>query len=174
MNDTTIPSYYDSAEQMRFVKHTIDNDVLCLGNEFQELYAQVNECTWFDDLSNAYTPIVTCKDEYFEHTKEHHGDDLRTLIDAMREWHENDGCDGFGPYDNYYNDYIEHLRYQQELQEVMQWFVVTEWLADHLKRIGEPVLSTNNHKLWGRTCCGQSIELDGTFQEIYNNINKGE
>jgi len=58
----------------------------------------------------------------------------------------------------------------EEPQEIMQWFVVSEYLAEKLESIGEPILSTDSHKLWGRTCYGQSLELDGTFQEIYRGL----
>lgn len=55
-------------------------------------------------------------------------------------------------------------------QEPMQWFLVDSYLAEKLEEIGEPVLHTDSHTLWGRTCCGQAVELDGTFQEIYRNL----
>ena len=54
-----------------------------------------------------------------------------------------------------------------EFKEVFQWFIVSEYLAQKLSEINEPILTTSSHYLWGRTCYGQSIELDGTFQEIY-------
>lgn len=57
-------------------------------------------------------------------------------------------------------------------QEIMQWFLVDSYLAKRLEEIGEPVLHTDSHTLWGRTCCGQAVELDGTFQKIYRNLDK--
>lgn len=66
----------------------------------------------------------------------------------------------------------EDFTVDTEYTEVFQWFLVDSYLAGKLEEIGEPVLHTDSHTLWGRTCCGQSVELDGTFQEIYQNLNK--
>lgn len=162
-----IESWFKSDLERLAVRSYLNNEIYCLGNEFQELYAQVNEC-WMDNVSNLMTPIETDKREYFNYVKEYISEDLRDLIDAMKEWYENgQGNDDYGPYDNYYNQYIEHLRDNQEIQEIFQWFIVSNWLADKLESIGEPVLYTDNHALWGRTCYGQSIELDGTLQKVY-------
>jgi hypothetical protein len=53
-----------------------------------------------------------------------------------------------------------------EFKEVFQWFLVTDWLANRLDEINEPLLRNDYGQWWGRTCCGQSIELDGTIQAI--------
>ena len=55
---------------------------------------------------------------------------------------------------------------EPEIQDVMQWFIVSTWLANRLREIDEPVLDYMGLELWGRTCCGQGIVLDGTFQNI--------
>ena len=161
-----LEDWFKSELEKTAVNAYIDRQILTLSNEFQELYAQANEC-WFEDVTNLYTPLETDKQEYFDFIKENDSDDLRTLIDALKEWYENDGGDDYGPYDNYYNQYIDHLKDSQEMQDVMQWFIVSDWLADKLEIIGEPILNTDSHKLWGRTCYGQAIELDGTLQKVY-------
>jgi hypothetical protein len=51
-------------------------------------------------------------------------------------------------------------------QEVMQWFRVDCQLARDLESIGEPVLVNDYGCWWGRTCCGQALSLDGTFQRV--------
>jgi hypothetical protein len=50
--------------------------------------------------------------------------------------------------------------------EVYQWFRVSGWLAQKLKQIGECVLDNEFGEWWGRQCCGQSIEMDGTLQKV--------
>ena len=112
---TKLESWFKSEEEREFTKNVIQNEIYCLGNEFQELYSKWNEC-WFDDVSNLFD--------------EETGED----------------------------------------KEVMQWFIVSSYLADKLESIGEPVLRTDSTCLWGRTCCGQAIELDGTIQKIYRNL----
>jgi hypothetical protein len=49
-------------------------------------------------------------------------------------------------------------------QEIFQWFLMSEEIINQLHKRGEPIL---NGKYWGRTCCGQSIELDGVIIEIF-------
>ena len=53
-----------------------------------------------------------------------------------------------------------------EPQDIMEWWAVTEWLANHLIDIGEPVLDSDYGVWWGRTCSGQAIDMDGTIQRI--------
>lgn len=166
MTALKLEEWFKSEGEKIAVQAYIDRQIFCLGNEFQKLYAAKNEC-WFENVVNLHTPIETCKHEYFDYVKENLSDSFSDLKDALREWVENEGDDNYSPYDNYYNEYIEHLRDQQEMQDVMQWFIVSDWLASKLIEIGEPVLSTDNHTLWGRTCYGQSLELDGTLQKVY-------
>ena len=51
-------------------------------------------------------------------------------------------------------------------QEVYQWFAVSEWLHGELAESGQPTIDNEYGYWWGRTCCGQSIIMDGTLQEI--------
>jgi len=51
-------------------------------------------------------------------------------------------------------------------QEVFEWWLVTRWLAEELRAIGEPVLDNGFGYWWGRSCTGQAILLDGTLQVI--------
>lgn len=53
-----------------------------------------------------------------------------------------------------------------EQQEIYEWYLVSEWMAKKLDAQGEPVLYGDYNYYWGRTCTGQAIILDGTFQKI--------
>jgi len=53
-----------------------------------------------------------------------------------------------------------------EPQEVYEWWIVTRWLADELRDIGEPVLNNDYGYWWGRTCTGQAVIMDGTLQQV--------
>lgn len=59
--------------------------------------------------------------------------------------------------------------YEPAPQEPMEFYFVSEWLGEQLKKINEPVLCDEFRSgvLWGRTCSGQSIELDNTFWDIF-------
>jgi len=50
--------------------------------------------------------------------------------------------------------------------EIYEWWAVTEYLAEKLEEIGEPVLSNSYGHWWGRTCTGQAMIMDGTLQRV--------
>ena len=54
-----------------------------------------------------------------------------------------------------------------EFKEVLQWYLITEYDYDKLNAIEEPVYYSEELDMWfwGRTCCGQLIEADGTIQQ---------
>jgi hypothetical protein len=62
---------------------------------------------------------------------------------------------------------------ESEIQEILQWWIVDAYIARKLKAICEPVLSANSLYFWGRTCCGQHVSVDGTFQKIYRSLDRG-
>ena len=62
------------------------------------------------------------------------------------------------------------VRDHAEPAEVYEWWLITEWLAEQLRELGEPILETDYGTWWGRTCTGQGILGDGTFQEIAHKL----
>jgi len=59
-------------------------------------------------------------------------------------------------------------------QEIYEWWFVTEWLYKRLRKAGEPVINSAYGYLWGRTCTGQVIWLDGVIQSIYAETRSGQ
>lgn len=57
-----------------------------------------------------------------------------------------------------------------EPKEIFEWWAITDWLAGKLENVGEPILFSDYGTWWGRTCTGQSIELDGVIQKITENL----
>ena len=55
--------------------------------------------------------------------------------------------------------------------EALEHWIVSDWLADRLEERGEMV-SKNIHGLtiWGRTCSGQAISLDGVICDIFDEL----
>lgn len=77
-------------------------------------------------------------------------------------------------YDNCRN-ILETVIYEHEdavevIKDVLEWWIVDTWMYNKLNEIDQVTLAANGLYFWGRTCSGQSIELDGTFQTIYQNI----
>jgi len=58
--------------------------------------------------------------------------------------------------------------------EAAQWWRVSRWLCDELRKIGETVLDNDYGSWWGRRTGGQDILMDGTLQQIAAQFERGE
>ncbi|HSW97552.1 MAG TPA: hypothetical protein VLF89_07040 [Candidatus Saccharimonadales bacterium] len=58
----------------------------------------------------------------------------------------------------------------RQLQEIYEWWLVSDWLEIKLKMHGEPVLSNNYGSWWGRCTTGQVTYLDDVIRDIYDEI----
>ena len=50
--------------------------------------------------------------------------------------------------------------------EVLEWWLVTPYMAELLKENGEVILSDYDCYWWGRTTYGQALYMDWVIQEI--------
>ena len=139
-------------KQKEFIENRIDRDIARLANDVVELIQKTNEC-WFEDVAN--------REEYRcgecgETAKYRNGKVMQQCRCNLAEDEDPDWV------------YPEELDMEPEQQEIMQWFILSDgWIADKLEGIGEPVLTWENQKFWGRTCCGQNVVLDPTWWNIY-------
>ena len=60
----------------------------------------------------------------------------------------------------------EELQNLNEYSEIMEWWLVTPYMAELLKEKGEVILSDYDCYWWGRTTSGQALYMDGVIQEI--------
>lgn len=61
-----------------------------------------------------------------------------------------------------------HFDTEGEPVEIMQYYLVSEWLAYKLKEREKAVtMDFYGLPIWGRTTCGQSIKMDSVICEIY-------
>lgn len=58
-----------------------------------------------------------------------------------------------------------------QLKDIMEWYLCDSWMIKQLEKQGEPVLKTDFGDWWGRTCTGQAILLDSVIEKIYDSIN---
>lgn len=58
----------------------------------------------------------------------------------------------------------------QPMQEVYEWWVVSDLLTIKLRQYGELILSNEYGTWWGRCCTGQAVFLDGVIEKIYDEI----
>ena len=64
----------------------------------------------------------------------------------------------------------EELQNLDENSEIMEWWLVTPYMAELLKEKGEVILSDYDCYWWGRTTSGQALYMDGVIQEIAKQI----
>ena len=55
--------------------------------------------------------------------------------------------------------------------EVLEWWLVTPWLAERLKEQGEIIIEELGCRWWGRLTSGQAIYMDGVIQKSAEKIN---
>ena len=61
---------------------------------------------------------------------------------------------------------FDSLQNFDDSSEVMEWWLVTPYMAELLKEKGEVILSDYDCYWWGRTTSGQALYMDGVIQEI--------
>jgi len=60
-----LPKYYKSYDEKNFVERVIQDDIRCLANDVQELYAAQNDC-WFEDVENFFNEETDEPHEVFQ------------------------------------------------------------------------------------------------------------
>ena len=60
---------------------------------------------------------------------------------------------------------IDHIHNLDD-EEILEWWLVTDWLAELLIENGECVLSEYGCNWWGRTQSGQAIYMDAVMTNI--------
>lgn len=56
---------------------------------------------------------------------------------------------------------------EPEMQEALQFWLVSDWLADKLEEVGAPLArDVLGFNVWGRTECGQSLTMDSTLHAV--------
>ncbi|MEN6534497.1 MAG: hypothetical protein ABFD89_12590 [Bryobacteraceae bacterium] len=72
-------------------------------------------------------------------------------------------------------DWRQAVRDHAEPAEIFEWWALSNsFIVDELRALGEPILDNDYGTWWGRTCTGQSISLDPTFWDIFQDaLQKG-
>lgn len=55
---------------------------------------------------------------------------------------------------------------EQEPAEILEWWIVSEYLADKLEEQGECIYDNGQNKIWGRCTSGQAILLDACISYV--------
>ncbi len=65
-----------------------------------------------------------------------------------------------------YNSRDDFMDSGEDMQEIFEWWIVSDYLHSKLKEKGQPVIEWGNNCYWGRCCTGQAILLDGIISDI--------
>ena len=77
--------------------------------------------------------------------------------------------------EGYSNKDIERaMNNGENIKKIYQWWIVSDWLINELKKKGEPILSNEYGDWWGRITIGEAIELDNVIKDIYNDLHKND
>lgn len=140
---------YNSVENQRIKSAFVQREVMtCFSYEMDAVLNASSEgakdLPMWDEIENLYVRVCPHCGEPFEDVSG----------EAMQET-----CQSCGQRDRD-NDA------ETEMQEIFEWWIVTNWLYEKLKEKNEPVLEWGNNYYWGRTCTGQAIMLDWVISEI--------
>lgn len=165
-----------SPAQRRFILRMIAQDLAkCQSALVDALLANESVDGFsYDDICNAYERVCPeC------------GSPMREAVRDMCIWCEKewDKCAcGDGKDTGNRNDEADvwvcegcgHIQFddpEYEVQEIYEWWLLSSSsVAEDLKELGEPVLDNDYGEWWGRTCTGQSVELDPTFWRMYQDV----
>jgi len=162
---------YNGKEQLKYRPGT--------AAEWRELQVAVRAERYLDrDVLKCDSCLVDdmLKDEADHGTTEWEWDNILNLYPDSSDW-DADECQAWlaergisWDEDDQDNGYVDLINENAEAAEIYEWWAVTEWLAQKLVGIGEPVLDNAYGNWWGRTCCGQGLLMDGTLQQIAREV----
>ncbi len=102
-------------------------------------------------------------------------ENLSESIEQVLERWEVEEPENYALYHNHLEDgslrsICDTLEDSRETQEIFEWWRVSEFLADQLSSLGQPILRNCYGTWWGRCATGQAIILDGTIQQVIQSI----
>ncbi len=56
-------------------------------------------------------------------------------------------------------------------EEILEWWLITPFLAEQLEREGETIIAEYDCHWWGRTQSGQAIHMDSVIGRICERLN---
>lgn len=171
----------DTGQYQSAVRDFVQREVIyCVSMLIHELGKSPGHA---DDLMEAF-----CKPDYEEAAIQWPGTEWRPHFVVQKGlgldkryfyWRDKKSDDGFeGPFttcedawqnicETYDIDTSEYTR------EVYEHWLVTDWMADKLEQHGEMVIRDfMGLTIWGRTCTGQAIYMDGVICRIYDELQR--
>ena len=105
--------------------------------------------------------VVSFEKKFLAFVEENYGKD-KEFTTMLLESMEKESSDWHHMWAWEHNDIAAQWQERCNEREIYEWWDVSDSLARDLQECGEIVVDG----LWGRMCSGQSILLDGTFQDV--------
>ena len=163
------------------------NDAHCLGGHWAEIRIELraqriqdqdifkNDSSLVDDMRGAWAdlPDHLSEEWQFDNVTNMYPDPSEWDAERCRDWLSDYGIDWLALGEHVSStasldadELRDVVNDHAEPVEILEWWAVTDWLAQKLNAINEPVLSNAYGHWWGRTCSGQALIMDGTLQQI--------
>jgi len=136
--------------------HVLANQTLLV----QDVVLNYIQNNTFDNFQNFITNYYPSKDSLSAQEE---------IIERIAEMNDADAGTGEHPTatDADYRAWAtEEWESNSNPQEIYEWWLVTDCLANKLITQGQPVLETDHGRWWGRTCTGQAIYMDDVMAKI--------
>jgi hypothetical protein len=161
---------FNSAKNQEIKSQFIQKEVYCnvnsmveyiLGRSHEDDKAPFS----YDDISNLmyYPETILPSGKRFEGGAE---DDKKTFIQKLQDVHDESEDIELRTHIQSDIDFLENL--DSEYRDVFEWWVVSSWFAEELKKQGEVIIEGEN--IWGRSTTGQAILLDSVVSLICEGI----
>ena len=121
------------------------------------------ECLIKDDYESAVTDeLMSLGDSGFLDLSETMG--LPTKVyDALATIRKNDA----------WREVAEHLDLEPHTVEALQFWLVSDWLAERLEETGALVAhDVMGFNIWGRTECGQGLDMDSDLKDVLSRMDE--
>ncbi len=130
------------------IERLIERDILANQTHLVETLLIKANPDWIDYAENLYDESPETIEEYLTYETEI----------GPETWGELDSFER--------HDLAIKYGFEPSPQEIFEWWLVSDWLADKLSQFEEPVLRTAYGTWWGRTTTGQAIKLDYVMRKI--------
>lgn len=111
----------------------------------------------YDDIEGQHADVSDLDFEGLKAYAEEHGVtvastlDLEDMVEEDDMGHLLDACQGHA---------------SDNPAEIYEWWLVSKWLWEKLRAIGQPGITDGMNHWWGRCCTGQAICLDCEIQDM--------
>ena len=139
----------DTINNQEILRKLVEREVIMNASTLVDDLVEAGKLDWYDDIENL--TLFICK--------ECNNTDNRVI-----------GNNSGVRVCNLCDHEEEQENWEEDTQEIYEWWFVNKFLFDDLKGRGEPVIDSPYGYLWGRTTTGQAIAMDSVIEQIASDM----